>query len=372
MYPKAIQQCSFEDQPDDLVNIDICKQFPSILIQNGKTIPIYTIHDHIEKSEGKQDMSDDIGIFYPELNNNGEFYIDSWTTKYFGVSLKKEAGFYHVSLIDFLVYELNMPVSNIKYKLIAHHGIKAQTFKDFMLYIFNNFSESEAKKMANSFIGELGRKYNRTDYGFPCQDLQTCQDIWTQGLNDGKNVTIDKFEDVSLVREQKVDRISSDHTSINRFVISNLILQCLSLLKHNQTERSELYSINTDGFYMTNPKHSYKYKNEVKFDVKYIGKPFLTNSKPNYFDKHYRENIDYERYSDKISESGKIYYGQAGCGKTWRICELIYENKDKCIVLSHTNKAIVNIKNHLKNKFEMDSERSINYVIHLNPIFMIM
>lgn len=232
-----------------------------------------------------------------------------------------------------------------------------------MLYIFNNFPESEAKKMANSFIGELGRKNNRTDYGFTCQDLQTCQDIWTQGLNDGKNVTIDKFEDVSLVREQKVDRISSDHTSMNRFVISNSILQCLSLLKHNQTERSELYSINTDGFYMTNPKHSYKYKNEVKFDVKYIGKPFLTNSKPNYFDKHYRENIDYESYSDKISESGKIYYGQAGCGKTWRICELIYENKDKCIVLSHTNKAIVNIKNHLKNKFEMDSEK-VNKLCH--------
>lgn len=39
MYPKAIQWCSFEDQPDNLVNIDKCKQFPSILIQNGKTIP---------------------------------------------------------------------------------------------------------------------------------------------------------------------------------------------------------------------------------------------------------------------------------------------------------------------------------------------
>ena len=114
---------------------------------------------------------------------------------------------------------------------------------------------------------------------------------------------------------------------------------------------------------MTNPQHSYKYKNEVKFDVKYIGKPFLTNSKPNYFDKHYRGNIDYESYSDKISESGKIYYGQAGCGKTWRICELIYENKDKCIVLSHTNKAIVNIKNHLKNKFEMDSKK-VNKLCH--------
>lgn len=114
--------------------------------------------------------------------------------------------------------------------------------------------------MANSFIGELGRKYNRTDFGFICQDLQTCQDVWTDGIERGVNVIIDKFQDIFLVREQKIERILSDHTSINRFVISNSILQCLALLKENWTEHSELYSINTDGFYMTNPKYKYKMK----------------------------------------------------------------------------------------------------------------
>ena len=29
-----------------------------------------------------------------------------------------------------------MPISNIKYKLVARHGIKNDTFKDFMKYIF--------------------------------------------------------------------------------------------------------------------------------------------------------------------------------------------------------------------------------------------
>lgn len=32
-YPKAIQWCSFDDIPKGLANIDICKQFPSILIK---------------------------------------------------------------------------------------------------------------------------------------------------------------------------------------------------------------------------------------------------------------------------------------------------------------------------------------------------
>lgn len=75
-YPKAIQWCSFEDQPENLVNIDICKQFPSILVQNGITIPVYNIHDCIEKFEGKQEMDNGIGLYCTELNGNGELYIN--------------------------------------------------------------------------------------------------------------------------------------------------------------------------------------------------------------------------------------------------------------------------------------------------------
>ena len=131
--------------------------------------------------------------------------------------------------------------------------------------------------MANSFIGDLGQKYNRTNYGFTCQDLETAQNIWTQGLIHGKNITIDNFKDFYLIREQKIDRILSDHTSINRFIISRSILQCLQLLKKNWTKHSKLYSINIDGFYMINPKHTYRNKADVKFDVKEIGEPFITN-----------------------------------------------------------------------------------------------
>lgn len=252
----------------------------------------------IQKFEGKQDMDNDIGLYYPELNDNGEFYIDEFKINTFNCDLRIEAGFYHVSLIDFLVYECKMPISNIKYKLVAHHGIKCDTFKDFMLYIFNNFPESQAKKMANSFIGELGRKYNKSDFRFTCQDLQTAQDVWTDGIGNGINVIIDKFEDIFLIREQKIERILNDHTSINRFVISNSILQCLQKLKQNWTDQSELYSINTDGFHMTNPKYNYKNKADVKFEVKHIGKAFKTNSQPTYFEKHYRQNLDFDSYTD--------------------------------------------------------------------------
>ena len=308
-------------------------------------------------------MDNDIGLCYPELNNNGEFYIDEFEIKIFGCPLRIECGFYHTSLIEFLVYECKMLVSNIKYKLVAHHGIKADTFKEFMLYIFNNFPETQAKKLANSFIGDLGRKYNKMDYGFTCQDLQTTQDVWTDGIDCGVNLIIDKFEDIFLVREQKIERILADQTSINRFVISNSILQCLQILHKNWTDKSELYSINIDGFFMTNPKYRYKNKCDVKFNVKLIGKPLLTNSTPSYFEKHYCENLDYSSYEDKMSPTGKILYGQAGCGKTTHLCQLIYENKENAILLSHTNKAVVNIKNVLRNRYDLEPE-FINRMCH--------
>lgn len=246
-YPKAIQWCSFDtpSSEEDLVNIDICKQFPGILINNDQTVPIYTAHDIFEKFEGKQEMDNDIGIYYPELNVNDEFYMDEFEIKNFKCSQRFEIGFFHVSLIKFLIKFCNMPVSNIKYKLVANHGIKASTFKDFLLYIFKHSPEAQAKKLANSFIGDLGRKYNKSDFGFICQDLQTAQDVWTDGIDRGINVIIDNFKDVFLVREQKIERILSDHTSINRFVISRSILQCLEKLYKNWTKRSVLCSINT-------------------------------------------------------------------------------------------------------------------------------
>ena len=84
--------------------------------------------------------------YYPESNQNGEFYIDTFTIKQFGNQIKFPNGFYHVFLIDFFVYECGMPISHIKYKLIARHGIKNDTFKDFQKYILKTFPEQTAKK----------------------------------------------------------------------------------------------------------------------------------------------------------------------------------------------------------------------------------
>ena len=48
-----------------------------------------------------------------------------------------------------------MPLSQIKYKIVTKKALKPDTFSGFFKYIFDNFPEGEAKKIANSFIGDL-------------------------------------------------------------------------------------------------------------------------------------------------------------------------------------------------------------------------
>ena len=59
------------------------------------------------------------------------------------------------------------------------------------------FLESHAKLLANSYIGELGRKYSHKDHGFTCSSLDTAQCIWTSALAENRDVTIDSYQNLS-------------------------------------------------------------------------------------------------------------------------------------------------------------------------------
>ena len=333
-YPRALQWCTTDDVPDDVVSIDIAKCYPSILLNNNHEIPVYSIHDVVEQFNCKSD-----------LKHCGEFYIDETILYNYETPLKIEAGFYSSNLISYLVNELNMPTNQIKYKIVSKKALKPNTFSEYIKYIFDNFSESEAKKMANSFIGELGRRYNKTNHGFTCTDYDTAMCCWTSGLSEGKNVTVDHHDGIFMIREQNIERIFSDHTSINRFVVSEAILKCLQLIETCHGEDSVLYGYNTDGIYITNPKVQFKNKKDVKFSTKRIGRAYVTDSELVYFEKHYRENMD---MSDYKSETGKgcIYNGQAESGKTTKLCRMVQET-ERPLVLSFTNKAVENVKNRL-------------------------
>ena len=137
-YPRALQWCTTDDIPENVVSIDISKCYPSILFNNQNPIPVYSIHDVIEPFNSIND-----------LQQCGEFYIDKTVLNNYSNPIKIEAGFYSSNLVLYLVNELHMPLSQIKYKIISKRALKPNTFSEFIKYIFDTFSESEAKKLAN-------------------------------------------------------------------------------------------------------------------------------------------------------------------------------------------------------------------------------
>ena len=337
-YPRALQWCTTEDVPEDFVSIDISKCYPSILLNNCIEIPIYTIHDVIEPFYCKSD-----------LRQCGEFYIDETVLYNYGNPIKIEAGFYSSNLISYLADELNMPTKQIKYKIVTKKALKPDTFREYFKYLFDNFSEGEAKRLANSFIGHLGMKYDKTNQRFTCTSYDTACCCWTAAMAEGKNVTVDNFDEIYLIREQSVERKFSDHTSINRFVVSEAILKCLQLIRTCYGKNSVLYGYNTDGIFISNPVKNFKNKKDVKFNTSKIGKAYVTDTPFTYFEKHYRENM--VELPDIKYGDGMIYNGQAGSGKTYKLCQMVIKKNNEGenpIVLSFTNKAIENVKETLK------------------------
>ena len=100
-------------------------------------------------------------------------------------------------------------------------------------------------------------------------------------------------------------------------------------------------------------------KKDVEFDIKNIGEAYITDTPLCYFERHYRENMDYESYEAKKGE-GCIYNGQAGSGKTTKMCKMVMKASNP-IVLSFTNKAVQNVKDRLK---KMNYEGEINKICH--------
>ena len=348
---RTLQWCSTDPRPENLTSLDISKCYPSILIDNKHPIPLYTIHDVIEPFNGAFDSK----------NMLGKYYRDEYVFDRMGDGIEIEAGFYSEQLVNALIKRFKMPTSNVKWYIHCRKTLAPDTFKNFLIALFTMFPESQAKLLANSYIGELGRKYSRKDQGFTCNSLDTAQCIWTSALAENRDVMIDSYQnpntkqELYLIRKRKIERIFSDNTSINRFVISQAILKCLNIIWDNWSHDEngnyviEFYAINTEGIFMTNPKHKYPNKKDVEFDVEHIGKIFQTDTPATYFEKRYGENFNPDNYTDYVG-NGAIYCGGAGCGKTYRLCKKASEAQNP-IILSFSNKAIENVKEVFKKEY---------------------
>ena len=113
---------------------------------------------------------------------------------------------------------------------------------------------------------------------------------------------------------------------------------------------------------MTSPKVTYPNKKDVNFKVKNISNADTTDSNSTYFEKHYRENMDINDFKTQTG-TGCIYHGEAGCGKTTKICKMVLKAESP-IILSFTNKAVENIKERLRNICDKNRREDLSGICH--------
>ena len=100
------------------------------------------------------------------------------------------------------------------------------------------------------------------------------------------NKTVDNYNDLYLIKEQKIDRLFGDNCSKNKFVLSEAILYALNLIEVCYDDRkSRLLSVNTDGLFIQNPKRTFKNREDIKFSAKKIGKLFQEDKIITYLEK---------------------------------------------------------------------------------------
>ena len=128
---------------------------------------------------------------------------------------------------------------------MADKSIKHDAFKGYIKYVFSNFDETTAKKLANQFI-----RYK----GFTSTSHETTCAVWTEGLENNEKVSIHKEDDFYLIRKVDVKRRMTENCSINRHVISGSIVKLLEVIDdacHNDTE---IHEYHTDAVYCVRPK----------------------------------------------------------------------------------------------------------------------
>lgn len=324
-------------------SFDIAKAYPSILINNDYDFPIYTIHDKIEEFKCDYEVV------------NGEYFIEKNITLPFKTYNNEPViipqGVFTKKAILYFLEKGLIKKSDIKYYITSKQTLKADTFKNFIEYIFLNFEEKEAKQLANMFIGFLGTKYNKTNYGYLTTCIEDCLASWCESENENITCSIMKQpNDTYIVKYGKVERLFSEHQSLNRHIVCDCNILLIDMMYKLCDEKSIIVGYNTDCINVINPvKNNYddKVKNAGLFDLLKIGKIF--NDRSNSIleiERHY--NIK-EMNIPKINNgNGKFVSAMAGCGKT----TLLINDAQKAenpLILSFTNKAVQVLKDRFKN-----------------------
>lgn len=338
-----------KDQGMKGVGIDIKKADSYARCNLLDNIPVFDVHDKIEKFDGVIKVGlYHLKEFYLFKNRNNKcIYIpDGWYT----------SGFVNKCLENHIIKK-----DQITEQYISKTSIQKDLFNKITTFLFDAFIEADAKFISNAGTGSFGQKYEKS---FEAA-FETSFDLAKTYINKGYAVM--NVGKSYIIHKKFVNRLIKDTLPVYLSIIDSSIWHVYETMKQYTKDDSIIYSLHRDCFYGRNLKEvptKDSFKNMKLIDT--IGKAyqceFVELVKPIFYQKpKYKSfsevasvkwnKMEENRNMEIIMNDGMTITGCGGSGKSTLIkqmTEQLINGLDECmikkdtpyLVMAGTNKAV--------------------------------
>lgn len=227
------------------MDIDIKRCYPNCVINNKYDYPVFSTLDAWKNYEG-------------ENITCGEYLIDNIIIKkYSNLPLQKQIMPYN--LVKYMLDNNLIKKENILCVRKASRCFPAEIESKFMTDLINIINREtygdNAKLMSNSYIGKLGKKYNKSDKSFITTNFDVVCGMFYQKFNENDfQFNCNKINDFFFARFTNTTRLMKDNTPIHRQILGSAYIEVFELLNKVHGPKSELIGINTDCIFIRNPE----------------------------------------------------------------------------------------------------------------------
>lgn len=347
--------------------IDVNKSYFDVIINNKHDYNVFTSFDNVQKYDNRDIV-------------NGEFYINRQFEIIRDSKIIMQNGYYPHNFVIYCLENGSITKQDIKYMMLPSFKVDHSKFANFAKYCMDNFEESDVKSIVNHFIGSSGTKYYNKDMGINTGSKDIALYLLNKYELEGHDVVLDMNEDMSLFLLRCRRRTPKLNTSlpVHRSIIAGGIINLCELYKKVKTPKCHIVSYNVDSISVHYGREdiknvekiidgavdkeddSYNWKTaiggyKIEDEYKVRGKMIVyTPNKAYNFVKAKKNKYLTREHIPILHEKNESYCitGPPGVGKTYEMLKLI---TDKDIMVSHTNKAISNVRSNIKNAKTIDS-----------------
>jgi hypothetical protein len=337
---------------------DINKSYTDVLLTNEYDYNIFTEFD-------------DVRVYENQDIENGEYYISKRFEMSKGSEIWMENSYYPHNFVSYCIENKYITKNDITHYMKSSYKLPAETLRKFVKIVQKDSLQiSDLKRIINFFIGTLGQKWNKKDTAINTNDLDMALYCMTDQELSGFEVELDwnqrENSDDMLYQVRSRKTSMNLHTSlpIHRSIICGGIMNLDKLFNKVNQPNMIVVGYCTDAIKVL-------YKDEVPNDVyikcsnyinngdddiidiggfkmeeyKITGRTLDIESKnPEYEHKIYQINKYTRNDIQQLMDDDKSFLltGAPGTGKSYTLGHSIFKDGD--IVLSFTNKAVVNCR----------------------------